>query len=394
MVLPTPQGAQPRLPPANTREGSGSETSVNPTSLTFWPGKGESPPGCSVHASRPGTPEERSKGAFLQSARAQRRQRRRGSPAASYGERIRRRPSGALHTGTPFDLSPNRWRRALRGGGSNRASVTVLQATTIGKRNHFNPDPRRFAGRKTRPKPREELRPRLGLLFAPSGRRERGGGGGHFCHFNFPLPRLPGRPLPRFGAGATAPWTRPRRQQPHHEREHASARTMSHALLRNIFRILLLYLVLVPDAPSLCMKAIQEEYENVLFPFITYLNNLIQDTPSCNSTKENSTGQITASYRCCCRSNKERALRCMAKYLKKMSKTSCISTKEEIKQRMEYVSTVTLMLQEKYTNTTASTAQKRESCRCTDCCCKMLDPICCTKKVIFDLMSCWRHFIL
>ncbi|KAJ7338943.1 hypothetical protein JRQ81_012845 [Phrynocephalus forsythii] len=169
---------------------------------------------------------------------------------------------------------------------------------------------------------------------------------------------------------------------------------MFHAFLRNIFRIHLLFLVLMPDSPSLCMKTVQEEFENALFPRINYLNNWIQDIPSCNATKGNMTGQIIAGYSCCCKSNKERALRCMAKYLKKMSATSCISTMDQLKEGMEEVSYFTLQLQKKYSNTTASTAQKRMSCRCTDCCCKILDPICCTKKVIFDLTSCWRQFIL
>nr|XP_016848328.1 PREDICTED: uncharacterized protein LOC103278502 isoform X3 [Anolis carolinensis] len=78
------------------------------------------------------------------------------------------------------------------------------------------------------------------------------------------------------------------------------------------------------------------------------MEDILQNTSdfrgrSCNSTKENTTGQNAAVCTCCCKSNTTKALSCMARCLKKISET-CITSRSQLQHRMSLVSNWTLKL--------------------------------------------------
>ncbi|XP_067323488.1 interleukin-7 isoform X3 [Anolis sagrei] len=122
---------------------------------------------------------------------------------------------------------------------------------------------------------------------------------------------------------------------------------MVHAFLRNVFWIVPLFLVLVTDASSPCMDR-EAVYRYMLSIDLEQLEHSLQNTSdfrglSCNSTKENTTGQNAAVCRCCCNSNMAKALRCMARCLKNISET-CITSNSELQDNMSSVSKSTLKL--------------------------------------------------
>nr|XP_008106675.1 PREDICTED: uncharacterized protein LOC103278502 isoform X2 [Anolis carolinensis] len=173
---------------------------------------------------------------------------------------------------------------------------------------------------------------------------------------------------------------------------------MIHAFLRNVFWIVPLFLVLVSDASSPCMDDIRSQYDNMLSIDITNLEDILQNTSdfrgrSCNSTKENTTGQNAAVCTCCCKSNTTKALSCMARCLKKISET-CITSRSQLQHRMSLVSnwTLKLLLHQECNTTVVKKTQKGKCCRCRDFY-QTSDMIIYTKKLFSDFNKCWIHFI-
>ncbi|KAH0617623.1 hypothetical protein JD844_016056 [Phrynosoma platyrhinos] len=87
----------------------------------------------------------------------------------------------------------------------------------------------------------------------------------------------------------------------------------------------------------------------------------------------------------------ERALRCMARCLKKISET-CFGH-SNLQHSMDDVSNGTLELLKQGCNTTVVQKPPKRRCRHHRNGCQTSDTVCYTKKIVSDLQICWIEFI-